>query len=197
MKVLLLDDVEMLGYLGDVVDVKTGYARNYLLPHALATIPTDVAIKSIAQEKSKRDKDRKQLIVKMSDAHKAVEGAEVVIAAKANEQGHLFGSVDEKQIAQNLREQGFEVPDDVVRMEVHIKEIGTQIVRIRYAEELIANVTVVVVSDDGVAEAAIAAAKAEEEVQAKAAPAKEAPAEETPTDEKPKDEDEPDAVSEQ
>ncbi|MBW8000725.1 MAG: 50S ribosomal protein L9 [Planctomycetes bacterium] len=168
MKVLLLEDIELLGYFGDVVEVKTGYARNYLLPHALATIPTDVSVKAIAEEKAKRAEERKLLVEKMTDAQKAVEGAEVVIASKANEQGHLFGSVDEKQIAENLREQGFVVPDDIIRMESHIKEIGTHIVRLRYAEELTAKITVVVVSEDGVPEAALAAAKAEEEANAPA-----------------------------
>ena len=166
MKVLLLEDIEMLGYLGDVVNVKTGYARNYLLPHSLATIPTDLAVKLIAEEKAKRDEERKLHVEKMSDAYEAVEGAEAVIAAKANEQGNLFGSVDEKQIAENLREQGFDVPDDMVRMEGHIKQIGTHSVRIRYAEELVAKVTVVVVSEDGVAEAAMATAKADTEQSA-------------------------------
>ena len=73
MKVLLCEDIEKLGWLGDVVEVNMGYARNYLLPHSLATIPTDVSVKAIAEEKAKRDKERKQLIEKMGDACQAVD----------------------------------------------------------------------------------------------------------------------------
>ena len=78
----------------------------------------------------------------------AVEGAEVVIAAKANEQGHLFGSVHERDIAENLREQSFEIKDSMVALGEHIKEVGTHDVKIRVAPGLTAMITVVVVSQD-------------------------------------------------
>jgi large subunit ribosomal protein L9 len=75
-----------------------------------------------------------------------VEGAEAVLAARANEQGVLFGSVTTSDIAGNLREQGFEVPDDVVES-CHIKEVGTHSVTLRFAPDLTATVNVVVVAE--------------------------------------------------
>ena len=76
-----------------------------------------------------------------------MEGAEAVLAARANEQGVLFGSVTAGQIAANLREQGFEVADEVVRLPEHIKQVGTHSVRLRFAEDLTSTVSVVVVSE--------------------------------------------------
>ena len=69
------------------------------------------------------------------------------MAAKANEQGHLFGSVTERQIAANLRAQGFEVADEIVQLPEHIKEVGTHAVTLKYAENVTATVNVVVVPE--------------------------------------------------
>ena len=76
------------------------------------------------------------------------EGAEVVIAANANEQGHLFGSVGQRDIAENLRQQGFEVADGMVPPSEHIKEVGTHEVTLKIGPELSAKISVVVVSQD-------------------------------------------------
>ena len=148
MKVLLCEDVEELGWFGDVVEVKDGYARNYLLPQGVATVPTEANVKSLAEEKTKRVELRKLAFEKLEQVASAVEGAEAVVAAKANEQGHLFGSVSERDIATNLREQGFEVSDNMVHLDGHIKEVGTHEVALKISAELTAKVSVVVVSQD-------------------------------------------------
>lgn len=147
MKVLLCQDVEKLGWLGDVVEVKNGYARNYLLPYGIATVPTEGNIRSLSEAKAKKAEERKLVYKQLERAAEAVEGAEAVIASKANEQGHLFGSVTERDVATNLREQGFEISDDMVKFSDghHIKEVGTQEVTIKLAADLTATVSVVVV----------------------------------------------------
>ncbi len=147
MKILLCEDIDKLGWLGDVVEVAEGYARNYLLPQRLATQATDANIKSIADEKGKRAELRKLEGKRLEVAMRAVEGAEAVVAAKANEQGHLFGSVTAREIASNLREQGFEIADKLVQLPEHIKEIGTHPVSVKFSPELIATVNVVVVAE--------------------------------------------------
>ncbi len=147
MKVLLCEDIDRLGWLGDVVEVKTGYARNYLLPQGLAKIANEASIRSIAEEKARRAEQRKLDGKRLEEAVKAIEGAEAVVAAKANEQGHLFGSVNERQIAANLREQGFEVRDEIVQLPEHIKEIGTHSVTLKFRDDLTATINVVVVPD--------------------------------------------------
>lgn len=146
MKVLLVKDVKSVGWLGDVVEVKTGYARNYLIPQGIAIVPTEANLRSIADEKAKRSEERIYERKRLEAAAKAVEGAEAVVAAKANEQGHLYGSVGREQIAANLRAQGFEVADEIVEFPEHIKEVGTTQAVLRFADDLTATVNVVVVA---------------------------------------------------
>jgi len=147
MKVLLCEDINRLGWLGDIVEVKTGYARNYLLPQGLAKVANEASIRSIAEEKARRAEQRTLEGKRLEEAVKAIEGAEVVLAAKANELGHLFGSVSERQIADNLREQGFEVRDEIVQLPEHIKEIGTHSVTLKFRDDLTATINVVVVPE--------------------------------------------------
>jgi large subunit ribosomal protein L9 len=152
MKILLCEDVENVGFIGEVVTVKDGYARNYLLPFGKATVPTQENVRALAEAKAKAAEQRQLARKKLEHICEKVEGAEAVIAAKANEQGHLFGSVTEKDVAANLQEQGFEVSDKMVKLSDHIKEVGTQEVTIRLTADLTAKVNVVVVSQDGIVE---------------------------------------------
>ena len=147
MKVLLCEDVKKIGWLGDVVEVSEGYARNYLLPQRLAIVATEANMKSLAQEKSKRAEKRIEDRKRLEAVCKAVEGAEAVLASKANELGHLFGSVTEHQIAENLRSQGFGVADEIIHLSEPIKQVGTVKAKLRFAEDLTATVSVVVVAE--------------------------------------------------
>jgi large subunit ribosomal protein L9 len=146
-KVLLVEDVNRLGWLGDVVEVNEGYARNYLLPRGLAKPATEANVKAIADEKAKRSEAHLAERKHLEQVCAAVEGAEAVIASKANEQGHLFGSVTEKHIAENLRAQGFAVADEFVRLGEHIKQVGTYRVKLQFADELTATITCLVVAE--------------------------------------------------
>ena len=146
MKVLLCEDVKNLGWLGDIVDVTAGYARNYLLPKGLAKPATEANVKALAREKAKRAEQRVKGRKRLEETAAAVEGAEAVLAAKANEQGVLFGSIGPRDIAANLREQGFAVADDYVHLEENIKNVGASQVTLKFAEDLNATVNVVVVA---------------------------------------------------
>lgn len=145
-KVLLCEDIERLGWLGDVIEVREGYARNYLIPQGLAMVPTEGNIKSLEQEKSKRSEQRMVELTRLEKASVEVEGAEVVLSAKANEQGRLFGSITASDIAGNLRDQGFAVADTVVKLDEHIKEVGSSTVDLKFSDDLRATVTVLVVA---------------------------------------------------
>jgi large subunit ribosomal protein L9 len=147
MKVLLCEDIKKLGWLGDIVEVNTGYARNYLLPQGLARVATQDNIRALAKEKAKRAEQRLRERRRIEKAVAAVDGAEAVVAARANEQGVLFGSVTEPMIAANLRAQGFEVADEIVKLPEHLKQLGTHEVTLRFAEDLTATVRVVVVPE--------------------------------------------------
>ena len=143
---MLCHDVNRLGWLGDVLDVNEGYARNYLLPQGLAVVPTEANLKSLAKEAAKRAGARKHEKQRLEEAAAAADGAEAVVAAKANEQGSLFGSIGAREIADNLREQGFEVADEFVQLPENIKQVGTfPGVVLKFSNDITAAVTVVVV----------------------------------------------------
>jgi large subunit ribosomal protein L9 len=145
MKVLLLEDVYKLGWLGDIVEVKDGYARNYLVPYGVATIPTEENIEAIAEQKAQKANERKLAHEKLERVCQDVEGAAVKIEAAANFQGHLFGSVGQAEIAVALRNAGFEISDDMVPGG-HIKEVGAHNVTLKLASDLHAQITVEVVA---------------------------------------------------
>lgn len=185
MRILLCEDIRGLGWLGDVVDVNDGYARNYLLPQGLGMPATNTNLRAIAKDKVKRAEQRKLEEEQLQKVAEAVEGAEAVVAAKANEQGVLFGSVSASEIAQNLREQGFEVADEDVALHEHIKQVGTAEVTLKFAGDLTATVSVVVVPEGVDVETIKAAEKAaaekaaqEEKAVAENAAAEKAAAEE-------------------
>jgi len=148
MKVLLREDVKNIGYLGDVVEVRDGFARNYLLPNGLAMVPTESNLRSLAKQKAHRAEQRILEQKRLETAAAAVDGAEVTITKKANEQGHLFGSVTANDIAENLRNQGYQVADEVVNLSEHIKQVGTSQITLKFAENLISKVTVIVTSPE-------------------------------------------------
>ncbi|MDI9431496.1 MAG: 50S ribosomal protein L9 [Sedimentisphaerales bacterium] len=147
MKVLLCEDIRRLGWLGDVVDVTEGYARNYLLPQGLAKVATEGNIRAIAKAKAERAEERLKERKRLAAAAEAVNGAEAVLAAKANEHGVLFGSITDRMIAANLREQGFMVADEVVRLPEHIKQVGAHSVTLKFGDDVTATVNVVVVAE--------------------------------------------------
>jgi large subunit ribosomal protein L9 len=124
MELLLKQNIDHLGRIGDVVKVKSGYARNYLLPRGLAVAVTQTNVAEIERaramamaEELKRVAGMKDLAAKLGDASVTVEG-------RANAEGHLFGSVTAAQIAASLREKGIPIDDKQVRLENPLKEIG-------------------------------------------------------------------------
>jgi len=142
MKVLLHTDVEKLGYFGDVVEVSAGYARNYLLPQGLAVEPTEANLKAIEEERARKAEERRLAREQMEQACAKVNGTEITLTERANEQGHLFGSVTEEHIAEALRQAGFEVQTKQVQLEAHLRQVGDYTVTLRYAPDLTAEVTV-------------------------------------------------------
>jgi len=145
MKVLLRQDVASLGIIGDIVDVKPGYARNYLLPQRLAVEPTDANVKRIDQERKDREKREKERLETLKGVASRLDGASVTIKAKANELGHLFGSVTEKHIADALKDEGFDVEPDKIALAQPIRTLDKFRVPVHLADGVDAEVDVWVV----------------------------------------------------
>jgi len=145
MKLLLHADIPKLGHFGDVVEVKSGYARNYLLPQKLAVQPTEANVKAIQEERAQRSEQRRLALEELKKAAAKVEGTEIGLSARANERGHLFGSVGQEDIAAALREKGFEVQAKHVVMSEHFRMLGNYEVKLHYGEDIEASVKIEIV----------------------------------------------------
>ncbi|MBN1764571.1 MAG: 50S ribosomal protein L9 [Sedimentisphaerales bacterium] len=145
MKLLLHADIPKLGYFGDVVEVSTGYARNYLLPHRLAVEPTEANVRAIEEERAQKAQKRQLERSRLMKTSESVQDAEVTITALANDTGHLFGSVSESDIAKTLCQAGYEVQTKHVQMNEHIRMLGIHEIKLRFAEDIMATVSVHVV----------------------------------------------------
>ena len=124
MELLLKQSVEHLGRVGDVVNVRPGYARNYLLPNGYAVMVTKANVAEIEQARARALAEEEARIGALKDLAQKLAEASVTIEERANEEGHLFGSVGTAQVAAALREKGFTIEDRQVRMENPIKAVG-------------------------------------------------------------------------
>ena len=145
MKLLLLEDVPSLGYFGDVVEVKDGYGRNYLLPQRIAAVPTDKKLKEIDAERALRAEERRMVRDVLVRACEKVTDAEITIESNANDTRHLYGSVTEADIAKALQVAGYEVQTKHIAMGPHITELGEYDISLRFAPDLKAKIKVNVV----------------------------------------------------
>lgn len=124
MELLLKQTIEHLGRTGDLVDVKAGYARNYLLPRGMAVMVTKSNMAEVERARAVALAEEDARLAGLKDMASKLGDVSVTIEGKANEEGHLFGSVSVAQIAASLREKGVPVEDKQVRLENPIKEIG-------------------------------------------------------------------------
>ena len=145
MELLLKQNVEHLGRIGDVVEVKPGYARNYLLPQGLAVAITKSNMAEIERARARALADEQARVQSLKDLAGKLTETSVTIEGKANEEGHLFGSVSASNIAAALREKGFAVEERQVRLEQPLKEIGVFDVNVHLHADVIATVKVWVV----------------------------------------------------
>jgi large subunit ribosomal protein L9 len=121
--IVLTDDVVHLGKQGDLVEVKPGYARNYLLPYGHAVIPTDHNLKQLEKHKIKVQKAREAKIADLKVLAEQISRLpSLMIEANATEDNHLYGSIGPVEISKTLKGKNLMVEPDMVRMEQHIKE---------------------------------------------------------------------------
>src|SRR5512145_3522 len=157
-KLLLKKSIKNVGKVGDVVEVSAGYARNYLLPQDLAVQPTAGNVKkveAIRQEIERQERERRE---QQAALIKQLEGVEVTLERKANEQGHLYGAVSATDIAKSLQAQGFNIQPDDVYLPGKLDRVDTYQVAVGFAEDLRATIKVWV-APDAESKAAIEAAR--------------------------------------
>lgn len=149
MKLLLLKDVRKLGHLGDVVDVRTGYARNYLLPQRLATEPTEANIAAIAEAKKRAASERAARLKRFQELADQLADVSVTIEAAANEEGTLYGSVGAREISAALAESGYTIAPEFIMLDGPIRTLDNRVVRVEFSDEVEAQVKVWVVREGG------------------------------------------------
>ncbi len=182
-KVLLSESVRHVGRVGDVVDVKPGFARNYLIPKGLAVEPTKANLKKVEERKKEIERQEKELRAKQEQIISKLNGLEIALERRANEQGHLFGSVTATDIALALEGQGFAVEASDINLPGKLDMIEKYTVEVKFADDLSTDIKVWVAPDaDSKAamdEFAKTKAAAEAEKAAAAAAATPAPAAES------------------
>ncbi|NOY39871.1 MAG: 50S ribosomal protein L9 [Nitrospirae bacterium] len=148
MKIILREDVETLGSMGDIVTVKKGFARNYLLPRNLAVEANPRNIKEfehhkrIIQEKANKVRNAAQILAEK------IASKPVIIKAKAGEEDKLFGSVTNIDIQKALKEAGFDIEKRKIVLEEPIKRLGEYNVKVKFHPEVTANLTVQVIREE-------------------------------------------------
>jgi large subunit ribosomal protein L9 len=144
-QLLLIQSVDHVGKQGDVVQVKRGYALNYLLPQGLATIATDHHKRMVDKHKARLQEIEKARLASLRQLAEAIAKQSVTIEANANDEGHLYGSVNANEIAAALKTAGFHITTDQVRLEGVLKELGLYTVKIHLHAEIEAELKVWVV----------------------------------------------------
>lgn len=146
MKLILRTAVEHLGPAGHVVNVKPGYARNYLIPQGLAYRATEANVKRIEEERRLRGEQERRDYLEANRRASLLEGKTLIFAAKAGEEGKLFGSVTSREIAEraSASDIGFEVDRRDVALDEPIKAVGEYRVPVRLGSEVEVEVKVVV-----------------------------------------------------
>ena len=157
MKVILREDVQGVGNIGDVLEVAPGYARNYLLPRSKAVEATGRNLKSVDHAKRVIAEKAKKEKAEVEEYAKKVSAAAVTITMQVGKDDKLFGSVTTKDIAEALTAQGVEVDKRKIHLDHPIKELGTVSVSVKLHSQVTATVNVTVVKAEAPAEAAVPA----------------------------------------
>lgn len=135
-QLLLIQSVDHLGKQGDVVSVRRGYALNYLLPQGLATIATAHHKRMVEKHRAKLQEIERARLASLRQLAEQIAKQSITIEANANDEGHLYGSVGAQDIAAALKQAGFHITSDQVRLEGPLKELGLYTVKVHLHAEI-------------------------------------------------------------
>ena len=149
MQIILMEKIDNLGSLGEIVNVKAGYARNFLVPRRKAKIATKANIEAFEEIRADLEKAEAAAAAAANAIREKLDGTEITIEANAGQEGKLFGSVSNHEIAEALQAEGFEIERRNVRMpEGPIRNVGEHEVGVHLHTDVIATVKVIVHSDN-------------------------------------------------
>ena len=148
MQVILLEKVVNLGGLGEVVKVKDGYARNFLIPHGKAKRATKENLAEFEKRRAELEKAQSEALAAAQERAAKLDGLMVQITQKAGVDGKLFGSVTNSDIAEALKAQGFDVSKAAIRMPAGpIKQVGDQQLKVALHTDVVVTITVAVIGE--------------------------------------------------
>ena len=147
MKIILKEDVSGLGYKDDVVEVKNGYGRNYLIPTGKAVIATESALKVLAEDQRQRAHKLAKIKADAEELAAKLKDVKLTIGAKTSATGTSFGSVNNIQIAEALEKLGFNVDRKIIDIKESVKEVGNYTATIKLHKEVSVEVPFEVVAE--------------------------------------------------
>jgi large subunit ribosomal protein L9 len=147
MQVILLEDISNLGYKDDVVTVKSGYGRNYLIPQKKAVIASDSAKKVLAENLRQRAHKLEKIKADAQSLASRLNGVSLTIGAKTSSTGTIFGSVNSIQIADELAKKGFEIDRKTIVIKEAIKEVGSYKATLKLHKEVLVEIPFEVISE--------------------------------------------------
>ncbi|PID94723.1 MAG: 50S ribosomal protein L9 [Bacteroidales bacterium] len=147
MEIILKEDVQNLGYKDDIVSVKDGYGRNYLLPTGKAIIASESAKKVLAENLKQRAHKLAQIKADAEAIAQKLDGITITIATKTSATGTIFGSVNTIQVAESLEKQGFNIDRKTIVIKDTIKEVGNYNAVVKLHKEVQATVNINVVAE--------------------------------------------------
>jgi large subunit ribosomal protein L9 len=148
MDIILLQDIPSLGSKNDIITVRNGYARNYLIPKGFATIATESAKKVLAENIKQRAHKEAKIKADAEELAKKLDGLKLTIGAKTSSTGKIFGSVNTIQISEALAEKGFEIDRKLIFIQDdQIKEVGSYTAEVKLHKEVKVSIEFDVVSE--------------------------------------------------
>jgi large subunit ribosomal protein L9 len=147
MKVILKDDVNNVGKMGEIVNVANGYARNYLVPRGFAVVASTKNIKTIEHEKRIIKEKAKKIMNSAQELSDKISKITLIVKANAGEEGKLFGSVTTMDIAELIKKEGIEIDKKKISIDDPIKRLGTYTVHVQVHPDITTNITVQVVQE--------------------------------------------------
>lgn len=136
MEIILKEDITSLGYKNDIVTVKDGYGRNFLIPSGKAVIASTSAKKMLAEELRQRAHKLEKIRNDAQELADKLKDVKLTIATKVSSTGTIFGSVNNVQIAEELAKKGFEIERKIIVIKESVKEIGSYVATIRLHKEI-------------------------------------------------------------
>lgn len=147
MKVILLQNIENLGKRGDIKKVANGYARNFLFPKNLAKLATKQAIQELEKQKELEAKKAEEELKAVQEIVSKIDGLEIDVPSKVDEEGKLYGSINEVEITKILKDKGFDIKKNQIKIPQPIKEIGEYSIIILFDHNLEAEVKIIVIEE--------------------------------------------------